>query len=84
MRNHVKPGDTIEWVYRYDKSVVIYSEVLFSSTMNLWVPIGKASLLISIANKVYTWLNDNGLFHARVDDMSTAKWQGAFPRVVTV
>ena len=64
----MKPGDMIEWVYKRNNEVVPFDTKIWSSPMNLWVPIGKASLLISITDETYTWLNDKGLFHARVDD----------------
>ena len=69
----MKPGDFIEWTYKSDGNLVVESEVLWSTPMHRFVPIGCVNnLLISIHDegdkKIITWLNDKGLFHARVDD----------------
>ena len=66
----MKPGDMIEWVYKNSNQRVYHNEQLWSSTMRCYVPIGELSLLVSITDEIYVWLNPNtiGLFHARVDD----------------
>ena len=65
----MKPGDMIEWIYTPINKSVKCEEHLFSSMMSRWVPIYKASLLISITDETYTWLNDKGYFTARMDDV---------------
>lgn len=69
----MKPGDMIEWVYKYSGQPVHKGEQLLSSIENCRVPCGggMVHLLVSIDEKTYSWLNENGLFHARVDDTST-------------
>ena len=64
----LKPGDTIEWVYKSSARPVSKNEKIWSSTMNCLVPVDEPSLLISITDETYTWLNSKGLFHAGVDD----------------
>ena len=73
----MNPGDFIEWTYESDGNLVVESEVLWSTPMHRFVPIGCVNnLLISIHDegdkKIITWLNDKGLFHARVDDTPVA------------
>lgn len=64
----MKPGDMIKRIYTPSNEPVKCEEHLFSSTTSQWVLIWKASLLISITDVTYTWMNDSGLFHARLDD----------------
>ena len=64
----MKPGDLIEWVYKHNNEVVAVEE-LWSTLTKKWVPIGEKSLLISITDVEYTWLNSKGLFRARRDDV---------------
>ena len=68
----MKPGDMIEWVYVWSGEIV-NDDRLFSSTMEKYVDITGPALLISIKDNVYMWLNNEGLFHARVND-SKMKW----------
>ena len=64
------PGDIIEWAYKRDGSVVIEDEMLWSTLMNRWTLIGSGLVhtLVSINDEQITWLNEKGLFRARVDD----------------
>ena len=62
----MKPGDMIEWVYKSSARPVSKSETIWSSTMKQWVPVGEPSLLISITDEVYTWLNSEGLNSANI------------------
>ena len=78
----MKPGDIIVWVYKTNDEVVDHDEELWSSTMDRWVPIGEKSLLISITNEQYSWLNSNGLFHARVDDPARSSFVSSRPSIV--
>lgn len=66
----MKPGDLIEWVYKNGK-VVDKDEELWSSPEDRWVPIGgtKYHLVVSVDENKYSWLNDDGLFHAYVEDV---------------
>ena len=79
----MKPGDMIEWVYKNSNQRVYHNEQLWSSTMCCYVPIGELSLLVSITDEIYVWLNPNtiGLFHARVDDSSAPMFRGVRLRV---
>lgn len=77
----MKPGDLIEWVYKHNMSIVISVELLWSSTMKDYVPIGGINLLVLVDEKKITWMNDKGLFHARVDD---ADWPDAYGPAVRV
>ena len=83
----MNPGDFIEWTYESDGNLVVESEVLWSTPMHRFVPIGCVNnLLISIHDegdkKIITWLNDKGLFHARVDDTDGVSSFWAAPEVV--
>ena len=66
----MQPGDLIEWTYRQTGDLVFQYEMLWSTPMNRWVPIGSGLVhtLISISDEQITWLNENGCFHARVDN----------------
>ena len=66
----MKPGDIIEWVYKQTDKLVAEDEELWSTPMSRWVPIGSSLVhtLISINDERISWLNEKGLFHARVDD----------------
>ena len=66
----MKPGDIIEWMYEHNKQLVKLDEKLYSTSLNLFVPIGGKSLLISITDTEMTWFHFNTMrvFHARVDD----------------
>ena len=70
----MKPGDLIEWTYKSNGQPVIVGEELWSTPLKRWVPIGgeQVHLLISITDETIVWLNDKGLFHARVDDTNVA------------
>jgi len=65
----MKPGDLIEWTYETGE-VVHRNESLWSTIQDRWVPISSTMchLLVSIDEKTYSWLNDQGLFHVRVED----------------
>lgn len=67
----IVPGDIIEWVYKRDGSILIEDETLWSTPMNRWVPIGSRLVhtLVSINDERITWLNEEGLFCAYVDDI---------------
>lgn len=68
------PGDLIEWFYESSREVVDRSEELWSSLLKQWVPIGSSHVhtLVSIDKEQISWLNEKGLFHARVDDVYIA------------
>jgi hypothetical protein len=63
------PGDMIEWVYVDTGDVVDINEKLWSCTMSTWAPVGRPSLLISIDEKIYSWLTSIGIFHALMSDV---------------
>jgi hypothetical protein len=65
----MKPGDLIEWCYKYNNKSVCFNEYLWSTTMKCYVPIGTISLLLHIDKETYSWQNSKGCFHARVDDI---------------
>ena len=69
----MKPGDPIEWVYKQTDELITEDEMLWSSLMKRYVPIGSDFIhfLISIDSERIVWMNEEGLFHARVDDTST-------------
>jgi len=66
----MKPGDMIEWTHKTSGVLVRKDETLWSSTEERFVPICNEMVhfLVSIDDKTYSWLNEKGLFHARVDD----------------
>jgi hypothetical protein len=64
----MKPGDFIEWVYKSDNVVVPHDEMLWSTLMQKWVPIGGLNLLVALTGDTMVWLNNKGLFHASADD----------------
>jgi len=66
----MKPGDFIEWVYKNNMALVVSDEELWSTPMQAWVPVGSSMLhlLVSITDEHISWFNENGFFHARVDD----------------
>jgi hypothetical protein len=80
----MKPGDMIEWVYKFNKSPVLSSEELWSTPMQRWVPIGKPALLVGLTFEQYFWLLPKGLFHARVNDIRRRgrrrDWVAVVPR----
>ena len=71
----MQPGDQIEWAYKRDGSIVIEHDMLWSTPMNRWVPIGSGLVhtLVSIDGEQIMWLNREGCFHARVDDIMAAR-----------
>ena len=66
----MKSGDMIEWTYKHSGELVREDETLWSSMMERFVPIGGEAVhfLVFVNDETYSWLNENGLFHARVDD----------------
>jgi hypothetical protein len=84
---NIKPGDLIEWSYRHIDKPVYPDEELWSSTEKKWVPIGSGMthLCVSCDEETITWLNEKGLFHARVDDTRVRRCRralkGVIPRV---
>ena len=66
------PGDLIEWTrtIKKHKFNVPTNTFLWSSTMYRYVPIGPELIhvLVSIDEERIVWLNEEGYFHARVDD----------------
>ena len=66
----MQPGDMIEWVYKQTNEFIAEDETLWSTLMQRYVPIGSnfVHILISIDNEQLTWLNEEGCFHARMDD----------------
>ena len=66
----MKPGDIIEWAYKYSEDLVDEDENLWSEVEGRFVTIGgeMVHILVSINDKTYSWLNAKGLFHARVED----------------
>ena len=64
------PGNIIEWVYKQTDELIAEDEMLWSSLMKRYVPIGSCHVhaLISIDDERITWMNEEGLFYARVDD----------------
>ncbi len=66
----MKPGDMIEWVHKRSGHLVHEDETLWSAVERRFVPIGSEMVhfLVSINEETYSWLNEKGLFHARVDD----------------
>lgn len=66
----MKLGDRIEWTYKRNGRLVTGREQLWSTIMNCYVPIGSSLIhtLVSIDDEQITWVNEEGCFHARVDD----------------
>ena len=66
----MKPGDMIEWTYKTSGVLVHKDETFWSSAERRYVPIGgeMVHLLVSVNDETYSWINEKGLFHARVDD----------------
>ena len=64
------PGNIIEWVYKQTDELIAEDEMLWSSLMKRYVPIGSCHVhaLISIDSERIVWMNEEGLFYARVDD----------------
>jgi hypothetical protein len=79
----MKPGDFIEWTYKYgNKDLVSDNEELWSTLERRWVPIGLTSLLVWVTDEEYAWLTPKGLFHARRDDTQViARLDSRFPVV---
>ena len=78
------PGNIIEWVYKQTDELITERETLWSTPMKRWVPIGSGFIhtLISIDSEQITWMNEEGLFHARMDD--TQPRSALFPPVPVV
>ena len=70
----MKPGDRIEWVYERGRNdeLVAEREVIWSSTMNRYAPIGSGLLhvLVSIDDEKIEWVNEEGTFEGLLDDMA--------------
>ena len=66
----MRPGDLIEWTYTHNNQLVVKREMLWSTPMNRWVPIGSGLVhtIVSIDKKRIAWLNEEGCFHACVND----------------
>jgi len=67
----IKPGDLIEWTYKYNNKLVVENEILWSSIEKRYIPIGSkyVHMCIDLNDETYSWLNEKGLFRACVDDM---------------
>ena len=82
----MQPGDMIEWTYEQNGQLVDEHEMLWSSTTKRWMPIGSSLVhtLVSINGVQITWLNEEGCFHARVDDAQSdllvSDWRRVLPR----
>lgn len=68
-RNVVYPGDLVVWIDTSTKRPVYAEDKLLSSITHDYVTIGLPSLLISIVDGTYTWLNPDGLFSAYAIDI---------------
>ena len=65
----MKPGDLIEWTYRYNDKVVANEEFIWSSIEDRFVQIGgRGIILIAIDDETITWLHPRGCFRSRRDD----------------
>jgi hypothetical protein len=60
----MKPGDFIEWTYKYYNTLVSQDETLWSTLECCPVPIGAAALLVWITDKEYAWLTPGCSTHA--------------------
>ncbi len=80
----IKPGDIIEWVYKSDDSAVAVNEEVWSSINKCWCCIGSTSvhLCVAVFDETIVWINDKGLFHARVDESGHPLWCVRHRRVV--
>jgi len=67
---NIKPGDLIEWVYMRNNKLVDENEIFWSSIEKRYVSIDRelVHMCISVDDETYSWLNENGLFRAHVDD----------------
>lgn len=73
----MKPGDLIEWTYDLG-GVVTADEMLWSSTMERWVPIGGCCLLLDVDGNRMTWTTGGGTYHALSGDRDTPRAQPRF------
>lgn len=80
----MKPGDMIEWTYKTSGVLVHKDETFWSSAERRYVPIGgeMVHLLVSVNDETYSWINEKGLFHARVDDSAWCDPRSSPRRVV--
>lgn len=80
----MNPGELIEWMFESSREVVAKDEELWSSLLKQWVPIGSGLVhtLISIDSEQIMWMNEEGLFRARVDDVVPFEIQFNLPTVV--
>ena len=80
------PGDLIEWTrtIKKHKFNVPTNTFLWSSTMYRYVPIGPEFIhvLVSIDEERIVWLNEEGYFHARVDDTPSGSSARRVPEVL--
>jgi len=72
-----KPGDLIEWVNKANGKLVVENEMLWSTIEEHWIPVGSnlVHLCTSVDSKMYSWLNEKGLFHAHVDDIASLTYR---------
>ena len=68
----MKPGDLIEWRYQYSKQRIDTNEMLWSSIMQKWIPMGIVSTFLHQDNEIYFWINSKGCFSAHVNDITVS------------
>jgi hypothetical protein len=80
----VKPGDLIEWMYHRDGRPVREDRLLWSTVEKKWVPIGSelTHLCVSCEGEIITWLNERGVFRARMDHAGLVHQQYPWQPVV--
>lgn len=64
----IKPGDIIEWKYKQGTPANL-DETIWSTTMERWVPVGRAMvhLLVASVDGTIMWINPAGLFTAEFE-----------------
>jgi len=67
---NIKPGDLIRWKYFYVTKYVRADETLWSTIEHRLVPIGSnlVHMCTFFNNMTISWLNEEGLFTARLID----------------
>lgn len=64
----MKQGDTIEWVYKHSNRPVEKSEMIWSSTMERYVPVYGKATFVAMHEDIIIWHSNHGLLHAKIDD----------------
>jgi hypothetical protein len=78
------PGAVIRWEYSNVDLSIGKNAIMWSTIDKRYVPIGSDMIHLCIAcdGKTITWLNQEGLFRARVDDGTNCRYVAFYNKIV--